>query len=63
MVSAAVPIPYEQIAGLCQRHGIARLELFGSVLRDDFDPSRSDIDVPVGRFWRQAGRRRDAPFN
>ncbi|MFM8435164.1 MAG: nucleotidyltransferase domain-containing protein [Planctomycetia bacterium] len=25
--------------------GIVRLSVFGSVLRDDFDPSRSDIDV------------------
>ncbi len=38
--------PIEEIAGFCRRHGIARLSLFGSVLRDDFSPS-SDIDVLV----------------
>lgn len=35
-----------QIARLCRRHGIARLSLFGSVLRDDFD-AESDVDVLV----------------
>jgi uncharacterized protein len=30
----------------CQRHGIARLALFGSALRDDFGPE-SDVDVLV----------------
>ena len=36
----------EEIAAFCQRHGIARFSLFGSVLRDDFTPE-SDIDVLV----------------
>jgi len=35
-----------EIAAFCQRHGIARLSLFGSVLRDDFTP-QSDVDVLV----------------
>ncbi|OGL87176.1 nucleotidyltransferase [Candidatus Uhrbacteria bacterium RIFCSPLOWO2_02_FULL_48_12] len=30
----------------CQRHGIVKLSLFGSVLRDDFGPE-SDVDVLV----------------
>lgn len=30
----------------CQRHGVARLSLFGSVLRADFGPA-SDIDMLV----------------
>jgi predicted nucleotidyltransferase len=33
-----------EIAEFCRRHEIIRLELFGSVLRDDFGPE-SDIDV------------------
>jgi predicted nucleotidyltransferase len=41
-----VTIPREAIAEFCQRHHIRRLALFGSVLRDDFDPD-SDIDVLV----------------
>ena len=32
---------------LCVRHGVRELALFGSVLRDDFDPTSSDIDVVV----------------
>ena len=36
----------EQIAELCRRHHIRRLALFGSVLRDDFNPD-SDVDVLV----------------
>jgi uncharacterized protein len=32
---------------LCRRHGVARLALFGSALRDDFDPDASDLDLVV----------------
>ena len=39
-------IPRDAIAQFCQRHGIRRLSLFGSILRDDFHPD-SDIDVLV----------------
>jgi predicted nucleotidyltransferase len=40
--------PYRQeIAALCQRYAVRRLELFGSALRDDFDPARSDLDFLV----------------
>jgi predicted nucleotidyltransferase len=41
-----VVIPTEAVAAFCRRHGVTRLSLFGSVLRDDFSPS-SDIDVLV----------------
>ena len=34
------------VNAFCQRHHIARLALFGSVLRDDFGPD-SDVDVLV----------------
>ena len=40
------PIPEAPIAEFCRRHGIQRLELFGSALRDDFGPA-SDVDVMV----------------
>src|SRR5688500_7448890 len=36
----------EGISAFCRRHGIRKLSLFGSVLRDDFRPD-SDIDVLV----------------
>lgn len=34
----------EQIAAFCRKWQIVRFELFGSVLREDFD-ERSDVDV------------------
>lgn len=40
-----IQIDREKIAEFCRARGIRRLSLFGSVLRDDFDPERSDVDV------------------
>lgn len=38
----------EAISALCRRHGVRRLDLFGSAARGgDFDPARSDIDLLV----------------
>ena len=37
----------EAIAKLCRLHGVSRLEAFGSILREDFDTGRSDIDILV----------------
>ncbi len=39
-------IPHGRIAAFCRHHGIRRLSLFGSILRDDFRPE-SDVDVLV----------------
>jgi hypothetical protein len=37
-----------QIAELCRRYGVRRLEVFGSAARgQDFDPSCSDVDFLV----------------
>ena len=41
-----VRIPQVELTNLCRRHGIRRLALFGSILRDDFGPE-SDVDVLV----------------
>ena len=39
--------PYRaRIRELCQRHGVAELYAFGSVLRDDFGPD-SDVDFLI----------------
>lgn len=35
------------IAALCQRHHARRLDLFGSAVRGDFEPERSDLDFLV----------------
>jgi predicted nucleotidyltransferase len=37
----------EALAALCRRYGVRRLELFGSVTTDAFDPARSDLDFLV----------------
>ena len=41
-----IDIPHAELAAFCQRWQITRMELFGSVLRDDFRPD-SDVDVLV----------------
>jgi len=49
----------EEIACLCKRYQVRRLAVFGSILRGDFDPHRSDADflvefepVPVAKRMR-----------
>jgi predicted nucleotidyltransferase len=46
MVTSAIDIPESKITEFCQRNHIARLSLFGSVLREDFGP-KSDVDLIV----------------
>ncbi|MDZ7315242.1 MAG: nucleotidyltransferase family protein [candidate division KSB1 bacterium] len=45
-MNPALTIPREQIAAFCRKHGIRRLAIFGSALREDFRPD-SDVDVLV----------------
>lgn len=45
-MSLQIPIDRDAVSAFCQRHHIARLALFGSVLRDDFG-AESDVDVLV----------------
>ena len=40
-----IRIDSEKIAAFCRARGIRKLSVFGSVLREDFDPARSDVDV------------------
>jgi len=42
-----VALDREKVAAFCRERGIRKLSLFGSVLREDFDPQRSDVDVVV----------------
>jgi len=35
-----------KLAAFCRRHGVARLSLFGSILRENFRPD-SDVDLLV----------------
>ena len=41
----AIDLPTSAIAAFCRKWQIQELALFGSVLSDDFDPNRSDIDI------------------
>ena len=36
-----------EIAALCERYGVERLDLFGSAAGDGFDPEASDLDYVV----------------
>jgi uncharacterized protein len=47
MFNAEITVDLAAVAELCREFGVARLRLFGSALRDDFDPARSDIDLIV----------------
>ena len=45
---AAISDKKDELAELCQRYGVARLEVFGSAARGtDFDPQSSDADFLV----------------
>ena len=39
-------VPRAELAAFCQQHGIRKLAVFGSALREDFGPD-SDIDLLV----------------
>ncbi|MGV0023932.1 nucleotidyltransferase family protein [Phormidesmis priestleyi] len=41
-----IELPYEEIIEFCRHYPIAKLSLFGSILRDDFKPD-SDVDMLV----------------
>ena len=45
-MNTQISIPREQLAAFCQEHGIKRLAIYGSALREDFGPD-SDVDVLV----------------
>ncbi|MEL6471095.1 MAG: nucleotidyltransferase domain-containing protein [Cyanobacteria bacterium J06623_4] len=42
-----IQLPMSEIAQFCQKWNLTEFALFGSVLRDDFRPDSSDIDVMV----------------
>ena len=46
-MSPKVAIDHEGIVDFCRRWKVAELSLFGSVLREDFNPERSDVDVLI----------------
>lgn len=44
---AVIEAKRDAIAALCRKHNVMRLHVFGSVLRDDFRPGESDVDLLV----------------
>lgn len=46
-MNAVVGDRLDRIEELCRRHAVRRLALFGSAVREDFDPDRSDMDFLV----------------
>jgi hypothetical protein len=46
MVINGINFPPGAIADFCRRHGVKKLSVFGSILRDDFRPD-SDVDILV----------------
>jgi hypothetical protein len=50
------------IAEVCVRHGVVRLDVFGSALRDDFRPGESDLDLLVEFASMEPYARVDAYF-
>ena len=52
----------DAIAEACERHGVIRLDAFGSALRDEFRPGRSDVDLLVELDSMEPYARVDAYF-
>lgn len=46
LVKTRIPLPMDRIREICRKYDVTRLEVFGSVLRDDFRPD-SDVDFLV----------------
>jgi len=46
VIISGVTFPMDRIAEICRRYGVARLSLFGSILRADFHAG-SDVDILV----------------
>jgi predicted nucleotidyltransferase len=44
LIKLQIPLPMEALQLFCQRWEIQSLEVFGSILRDDFNFDESDID-------------------
>ncbi len=54
----------DELVALCREYGVARLEVFGSIMTDEFDSEQSDLDFlvtypPEYDFGPRAGRLQD----
>ncbi|MFA7235690.1 MAG: nucleotidyltransferase domain-containing protein [Phycisphaeraceae bacterium] len=46
-IPAVIRRKLSELEALCRKNYVRRLDVFGSALRDDFDPSNSDLDFIV----------------
>ena len=46
-VSPVIESKRQELEALCKKYRVKRLYVFGSAVRDDFDPARSDLDFLV----------------
>lgn len=46
-MNSLIESKHTQIAELCQKYRVLRIELFGSATGEDFDPDQSDLDFLV----------------
>ncbi len=53
----------DALEALCARYGVIRMDVFGSVLREDFRPGESDIDLLVEFSARDPYELADAYFD
>jgi uncharacterized protein len=56
-VIAELALRHAELADLCRRFGVTRLDVFGSAATAEFDPASSDVDFlvefdPVGTMSR-----------
>lgn len=61
-MDASVEDKRQSLAEICERHGVARLDLFGSATGEDFDPEVSDLDFVVSFASREPSRLFDRYF-
>ena len=47
MMNHLVEEKRHEMQDICRHRGVARIELFGSATRPDFDPAKSDLDFLV----------------
>lgn len=50
LITKELPLSEPQLAAIataCRLHQVQRMHVFGSALRTDFDPNRSDLDLLV----------------
>jgi len=61
-MTAILEAKRDEIASVCRKRHVRRLEVFGSAARGSFDPETSDLDFLVEFDPLQPGQRAEAYF-